>query len=141
MQTTGSENAMTEIALALAMGFFSLMVLTLISFGSPEGSTAASQAVSVAPPTNGEAAGVIEPKSDDLIVILHQNVFLDVQKAPLSVESIVAHPGRVTLAIDPNTSLESVMAARGRLAHPNLVITQLDNAWVSALMPNGGDQP
>ena len=141
MQTTGSESAMTEIALALAMGFFSLMVLTLISFGTPEGSTAKSRAVSVAPPANGEAAVSIESKSDDLVVILYQNDFLDAQKNPLSVSTIVAHPGRVTLAIDPAASLETVIEARGRLAHPDLVITELDSAWLTALSPNGGGQP
>ena len=34
LETPAQESAMTEIALALAMGFFSIMVLTIISMGS-----------------------------------------------------------------------------------------------------------
>ncbi|MBL6929462.1 MAG: hypothetical protein ISR44_09855 [Rhodospirillales bacterium] len=37
MEDTGYGNAMTEIALALAMAFFSIMVLTMISMGVGEG--------------------------------------------------------------------------------------------------------
>jgi len=138
MHTTGSENAMTEIALALAMGFFSLMVLTLISFGTPEGVLSQTQSVSVATPAEGDAAGMTGQQADDLVIILHQGDFIDINKNPLSIDRILAHPGRVTLAINPATSLESVIEARGQLAHPNLIITQLDAEWVSALIPNAG---
>ncbi|MGB0672123.1 MAG: hypothetical protein ACPGNT_11560, partial [Rhodospirillales bacterium] len=47
-ESATAESAMTEIALALAMGFFSLMVLTLISMGagtSDSPKQAASQSV------------------------------------------------------------------------------------------------
>ena len=34
MGDTGQTNAMAEVALALAMGFFSIMVLTMVSMGA-----------------------------------------------------------------------------------------------------------
>ena len=68
MRNPPQEAAMTEIALALAMGFFSIMVLTLISFGSPAAKMAA---VAVAPTeVKAAAAGSVENQSNDLIVIV-----------------------------------------------------------------------
>ena len=47
MSNSSQENAMTEIALAMAMGFFSVMVLTAISMGVPAPKTPENQSTSV----------------------------------------------------------------------------------------------
>jgi hypothetical protein len=133
MDTPGSENAMTEIALALAMGFFSLMVLTLISFGTPDGSPARTDAVTLAASSDRAATGAAEIQADDLLVVLHQGRFLDADAQPLRPEAIAGHPGRVTLAVRPDAALADVIDARTRIDHADLIVTQLDAAWLAAL--------
>lgn len=137
MDTPGSENAMTEIALALAMGFFSLMVLTLISMGTPSATpdetTASVRALSVFDSDGDAANGTVETSADDLLVILHDGAFLDADAKPLDLSHITSHAGRVTLAVRPDAALADVIAARARIAHADLVVTQLDAAWLAAL--------
>ena len=122
---------MTEIALALAMGFFSIMVLTLISFGSPAAQMAA---VSVAPSQDGAAAGgAVENRSGDLIVIVDEGRYLDADMAPLTVAAIDAHAGRVVLAIGPATPLQAVIELRGQLRARDLIVVNQNAAWRNIL--------
>jgi len=125
------ENPMTEIALALAMGFFSIMVLTLISFGSPAAQLAA---VTVAPsPEESAVGGAVENQSTDLIVIVDDGRYLDTEMAPLTPAAIDAHVGRVVLAVDPAMPLQAVIELRGQLRARNLVVVNLNTAWRNAL--------
>ena len=49
MRNAHQDSAMTEISLALAMAFFSIMVLTLISMGSGDATLQSPSSVNVAP--------------------------------------------------------------------------------------------
>ena len=72
MDTAGSGNAMTEIALALAMGFFSIMVLTMVSMGAGSGDAAEAVAARLAPPeADAEPAAVVARTEDDFVLIYH----------------------------------------------------------------------
>ena len=131
MRHPQQDSAMTEIALALAMGFFSIMVLTLISFGSPAAQMAA---VSVAPSQDGVAAGgAVENRSGDLIVIVDEGRYLDADMAPLTVAAIDAHAGRVVLAVDPATPLQAVIELRGQLRARDLIVVNQNAAWRNIL--------
>ena len=63
-------NAMTEVALALAMGFFSLLVLALVSMGAGRGKETSATAAVLAPPAAKAAEAVdwlyeFEPSAAD----------------------------------------------------------------------------
>ena len=134
MRHAPQDNAMTEIALALAMGFFSIMVLTLISFGAPAGKQGRAMAAATILPTNEDATGgAAKPSPDDLIVIANDGVYLGADMKALSVQTIDRHTGRVVLAIDPETSLQNVIKARGKLSARDLVVVNLNSAWRDAL--------
>lgn len=137
------ENAMTEIALALAMGFFSLMVLTLISMGAGQGTAKTPDVVALAPladraqPSSSETA-----TSDDLILIFDGKRFLDTDMRPVDpqtvIQSMTGPARRVVLALDPSLPLKEAMAARARVNAPNLVISSLDKRWIKALRTAAG---
>jgi len=132
------ESAMTEIALALAMGFFSLMVLTLISMGVGTAPATNSPAIVLAPvagPTGGSGATEISP--DDLTIIFDGQHFFDTNMTEIDPQTAIkSRPNpaaRVVLALDPALPLQRAIAARGALAAENLVITGLDARWLKAL--------
>lgn len=128
----GTDGAMTEIALALAMAFFSLMVLTMVSMASPgtDGSGVAAGDRSLPPLldlSSPAAASDASLASDDRLLILHRGRFLDAALRPVAADGIGA--GRVVLAVDPDAALSAILAARETLGGREVVITALDAAW------------
>lgn len=140
---TGADTAMTEIALALAMAFFAILVLALVSMG-------AGQPPDTAPETKGDilAAALIPPgqegsatpmESRDVLVVYHHGRFLDRDLAPLSDTALAAlsaireGEGRVVLAVPPDLPLGEAMAARGRIGRPDLLVTVLNADWMARL--------
>lgn len=134
MPHTSQENAMTEIALALAMGFFSIMVLSMVSMSVAKMPDAKPvQAIALAPASGSKAAaGTVKPKPEDLVLIFDRGRYLDTQLNP--VDPVTIDPARRTiLAIDPSLPLKQVLAARSAINHPGLVISTLDDRWRTAL--------
>jgi hypothetical protein len=125
------DGAMTEVALALAMAFFSILVLTLVSMGG--GETPSYQAIHLVQTSSDRPASVL-PADDDVIVIFDGERYLDTDLNPLDPASVTADGGRrIVLAIDPSVRLADVMAARSRIAVSNLVIANLDDRWRAAI--------
>jgi hypothetical protein len=125
------DGAMTEVALALAMGFFSILVLALVSIGGGEiRNYEAIHLVETAP----ESAASMLPATDDIIVIFDGERFFDTDLTPLD-PAAVASDGerRIVLAVAPTVQLDAVMSARGRFASANLVIANLDSRWRAAI--------
>lgn len=125
------DGAMTEVALALAMAFFAILVLTLVSMGG--GETPYYQAIHLVQTSSDRPASVL-PADDDVIVIFDGERYLDTDLNPLDPASVTADGGRrIVLAIDPSVRLADVMAARSRIAVSNLVIANLDDRWRAAI--------
>lgn len=125
---------MTEIALALAMGFFSIMVLTLISMGIDGRAPEAAQAVALAPSASEDPrTGATSPRPDDRIVIFDGHHFLDAAMEPLDPAVLSGVRGRIVLAVDPSLPMAKAMAARSRIKADNLVVSTLDDRWRAAL--------
>ena len=115
--TPGAEDgAMTEVALALAMGFFSILVLTLVSIGGGAGETPSYEAIHLVQ-TAPEGPTSVLPTKDDVIVIFDGARYLDTDLNP----------------VDPAAVPADVMAARARFAATNLVIANLDRSWRAAI--------
>ena len=121
---------MTEIALALAMGFFSIMVLTIISMGAAPQSGKAVAAALLTPSSNADSA--VEVESRDTIVLYYEGRFLDPQMKPVDPTTIKAS-GRLILAIDPGLPLGEAMAAREKFSSDRLVVSTLNAEWLRAL--------
>jgi hypothetical protein len=135
MQSSHQESAMTEISLALAMAFFSIMVLTMVSMGV--GDSKARQVIA------GEfSSGTKQPsssakteiQSEDLLVIFHNKRFFNRQLKTLNpTQLVVGKSGRVVLAVDPLLPLSQVLLVRSKIPNSNLIITSLDQRWLTAI--------
>ena len=127
------DGAMTEVALALAMAFFSILVLTLVSMGGGASETPSYQAIHLVQTSSDRPVSVL-PADDDVIVIFDGERYLDTDLNQLDPASLTAAGGRrIVLAIDPSVRLADVMAARSRIAVSNLVIANLDDRWRAAI--------
>ena len=141
-ETPAQESAMTEIALALAMGFFSIMVLTIISMGS--GSAPAGQKIQnialVEPVDRTDRATGSEnsrkPRKQK-IIIFDGKRFLDTELRPIDIGTINSSGESkdviTVLAMPPEISIKAAMEARKRLKVNNLVVSHLNDAWLDAL--------
>ena len=145
MASSDSGNAMTEIALALAMAFFAIMILTMVSMGSHGTVEQVAQAAAVSrqearllndrlhlqASANEEStsARVLQPSQ---IIIFSDGRFLDVKLQPLDAGTIAAMAQPV-LAVPPKLSLAEVMAAKARLDRADLTVTTLNRRWLEVL--------
>ena len=147
MQDGLQGNAMTEVALALAMGFFSILVLALVSMGAGGKGEAGAQAVAgVLQPAlvqTGESA-VATTQPDDQIVIYFEDRLLDSNLAPVRIDAL-SPDKRVVLALAPSVPLDEVMRVYARLDRADLVVSTLDARWLERLRalpaPAGGTSP
>lgn len=122
---------MTEIALAMAMGFFSVMVLTAMSMGVGVGKRVDVSTAMLAPPAT--ASGAADSlKDDDILVIYDGRRFYGRDLKPLD-PGTIDRRRRVVLAVAPELAMSKAMAARQRLGAKRLVVTTLDADWRKAL--------
>lgn len=142
MQNTASESAMTEVALALAMGFFSLMVLTLISMGveAKNSDGAENKSVRILDLVTDEAStSAVSSKLNEKDIVLffdgqnYRNSDLTTADIHGIVKQANASGNRIILAVDPNISFEAVMMAREKLAVVNLVVSPYSAEWQRTL--------
>jgi hypothetical protein len=140
MMTGGdSGNAMTEIALALAMAFFAIMILTMVSMGAGGPATTALAAPDITrlvpstQPASTEKTSAparkIEPRQ---IVVFALGRFFDAALKPLD-PAAVADMDQPVLAVPPDLTFAQVMAAKRRLPVPDITVTGLDPRWLQSL--------
>jgi len=136
MDTQADNQAMTEVALGLAMAFFALMVLSMVSMSvqpaqamnrSVEAVTAQAQ---LKPDADNTVKTVIGDQ--DEIIIFYQGRFLDTDLQPLSMDSL-PKAKRYVLALSPDMPFDEVLIARKKISASNLIITELDPAWLQRL--------
>ena len=133
-------NAMTEVALALSMAFFSIMILAMVSMSAvhetaqvpqdaPDKTLAAKLA---ATKTDVSKAGTASPSSEDTFIVYHQGKFLDRDLNPLDPKTIQSL-GRVILALSPDTAMAEALKARSTIGAENLIVSMLNEKWLTAL--------
>lgn len=149
MIMNGPNNALAEVALALAMGFFSIMVLTMVSMGAGgAGSAVLDQtnalkkgldiSVPLAPnsdrkPFDQGAAETVSPSS---ILIHYQGRFYDAHLNELDPENWQLEEQGV-LAIEPNLTMGEALKLRERLKGLDITVTTLDERWLMSLKGMG----
>lgn len=146
-------NAMTEIALALAMGFFSIMIVAMVSLGAGTGGAddaASAPAATAAASENPSMARVVEARpstsdgggpgadsSKSRFVIYHDGRFMDREMNPID-PAAVGRGGaeRVVLALPPDMPMQKVLAARRRFNAADPIVAALSEDWMDALRRN-----
>ena len=132
MTGNAQESAMTEIALAMAMGFFSVMVLTAMSMGVGTLNAKAMSTALIADSEARSSAPADRLSDQDVLVVYDGKRLLGRNLAPIDPSKIDATK-RVVLAVDPSLSMSEAMRARRLIASPRLVVTTLDADWRRAL--------
>ena len=126
-------NAMTEIALALAMAFFSVMVLAMVSMGAGSGDAGQQAAVETLKVVPSAPASQAQPAvANAKIVVYYQDRYLDDQLQPVDPNGFSADQP-IILAIDPDLSLSGALEARSAITTTNITVTTLDPRWMRTL--------
>ena len=128
-------NAMTEVALALAMGFFSIMVLTMVSLGPGKSQSRETVQARLAPAQDETAsASKTKPGAKDTIIVYHDGQYFDGNLNPVKPAAVARDAGgRVILALPPGLSMKEALEARGRIQTPDLIVSTLDAQWMNRL--------
>lgn len=123
-------NPLAEVALALSMAFFSLMILMLV-------------AVLNSAPTNQQIKignDGTSPTSEKMDLFVYSGGQLyDKNLTRLNVVALPADQ-KILLAVDPQLELSAVLEIVGKVGHQNLQITKLDAAWQARLKDKGASQ-
>ena len=134
--------AMVEVALALAMGFFSIMVLAMVSMGAGVGAAPATAdlapGVSVAgsapnSPATREPGAPGPPVVPLDLIIFYEGRFLGADLR--QVDPVAWRVGKVrpVLAVPPDLDFQAVIDARRRLGIDTVTVTSLDERWRARL--------
>ena len=135
MSESHYSNAMTEIALALAMAFFSIMVLTMLSMGAEfksVPSVAAAERLELAPSVLPADATGGNVTAEETVLLHYGGRFLDTNLQPVDPQTLSAGAA-IVLAIDPALPLAEAVAIRELIPTTGLVVTTLDARWLEAL--------
>ena len=127
-------NAMTEIALALAMAFFSIMVLTMVSMSATPEKIPKDQAqptINLAKSNTNNNQNTAAPTKRKL-VIFWNGQFMDQQLNLLELSSLKSSK-KIVLAMPPNLPMTEALAARAQLEGANIVVSVLDKRWLERL--------
>ena len=130
-------NPLSEIALAMAMAFFSIMVLALISMGGivvdePRPAIPESALHKIVPSETKNIEGHAERTNEPELIIFYNGSFLN-----SSLETVAPKAwkpeGQPVLALAPTATLLDTVSAKSKLPFPNVTITTLDERWLRRL--------
>lgn len=132
-------NALVEIALALAMAFFSIMILAMVSMQVPalskeqKAASQSSEAMNIQPPSSNtnKENGATAIKTDQLL-IYYDGVFYDTELNILT-QQVIETKNFNFLAINPSISALEAVTIRKKVSSPSLVVTLLNTEWLERL--------
>lgn len=145
-QDSQQTKAMVEVALALAMGFFSIMVLAMVSMGAGVGAQSATSglpsgvSVAASSPSNQAPRDVGRPGtpvSPTELIIFHGGEFLSADLRPVDPAAWRVGKTKLVLAVAPDADFKTVMDARGRIGGSGVTVTGLDSRWLERLRERG----
>ena len=137
-------NALVEIALALAMVFFTIMVLAMVSMSvsseriktddRTHGNNIAGMDVHPSSPSSdvpSDAHGVNHVSADEIIIYFAGKFFdADLRQIP---ETEIQRKSPKFLAVDPKISTEEAINIRKKFISKSLAVTLLNEEWLNIL--------
>ena len=134
MTVSTSGNAMTEVALALAMAFFSIMILTMVSMSAePSQNVDKKKGLVMSTVQNNNESSKNAPKIEEGKIIIYWNSrFMD-QELNLIQPETFHHEGRKVLVLAPSLPVTEALSARARLSGSDIIVSTLDDPWLKRL--------
>jgi hypothetical protein len=147
MEDSSTNHALTEVALALAMAFFAIMILAMVSMGVPKGKEAKDK-------PSQQANVDVQDKTLSLIRSKEQKVqrdnlpegdvgektylfyfnqrYYDAQLSAVSLETLKPF-SQIILALPPSLTVDKALQIQVQINHPDVLITQLNQQWLQRL--------
>lgn len=157
MDDHGQHQVLTEVALALAMVFFAIMVLALVSVSVPEATSASVQGqpvlIALGDAVQSKSELHQESASDALDgagnadlqppmrwIFYYKGQFFDAQLNRIDPHRVnevssagVSLPRQIALAVPRDLSVQQLMAVKQNISSPDISIALLDERWIARL--------
>ena len=139
MEDSSTNHALTEVALALAMAFFAVMVLAMVSMtlpGNDANNTKASadlpeQRLNLQSSAGAASRQQLAAPTANYLFYFNDR-FYNRQLKRVSLAALPA-VGKVILALPPTLSLNKALLLQQQVNRTDLLITQLDRQWLQRL--------
>ena len=134
MNSEYSNNPLTEVALALSMAFFSIMVLTIfaLSHKSKNITTTSNEKISVSSPSS-----VKTKKNENRSIIFYfEDNFYNKNFKKWGFNRQTLNPNGYTVAVPSEISVKKLFEIRQELKELDIKITQQNKKWNDALNKN-----
>lgn len=139
-------NALAEVAFALAMAFFSLLVVSLVSMRIPQSTpllpqniTFQSSPLSLAKPSEDSPQhttdGVYSVRPEQLILYV-KGRYYDASLTPISLP-FRPDANDLILGVDPTLSMAETQQVQEQLAQSNIHVMPLNQQWLETLKQAG----
>ena len=130
MNSDYSHNPLTEVALALSMAFFAIMVLTIFALSQKQFKSIESDKISM-----NSKSSVDKDKKDKkrTLVFYHNNNFYDQNLKIWRLENQDKQTDRYTLAVPTKMSVKELFEIKKNFQGLDLQVTEQNQQWNEAL--------
>ena len=130
MNSDYSHNPLTEVALALSMAFFALMVLTIFALSQKQFKSIESDKISI-----NSKSSIIKDKKDKkrILVFYHNKNFYDQNLKIWRLENQGKQTNRYTLAVPTKMSVKELFEIKKIFQGLDLQVTEQNHHWNEAL--------
>ena len=130
MNSDHSHNPLTEVALALSMAFFAIMVLTIFALSQKQFKSIKSDKISM-----NSKSSVDKDKKDKkrTLIFYHNNNFYDQNLKIWRLENQDKQTDRYTLAVPTKMSVKELFEIKKNFQGLDLQVTEQNHQWNEAL--------
>ena len=132
MNSEYSNNPLTEVALALSMAFFSIMVLTIFALSHSSKTANSNEKIAISPTSLAKKK---ENKNRDIIFYFEDN-FYNKKFKKWHIDKQILNPNGYTVAVPSEISVKKLFEIRQTLKKIDIKITQQNKKWNDALTKN-----
>ena len=132
MNSEYSNNPLTEVALALSMAFFSIMVLTIFALSHSSKTANSNEKIAISPTSLAKKK---ENKNRDIIFYFEDN-FYNQKFKKWHIDKQILNPNGYTVAVPSEISVKKLFEIRQTLKKFDIKITQQNKKWNDALTKN-----
>ena len=132
MNSDYNHNPLTEVALALSMAFFALMVLSIFALTQKEQEKSSIKSLVI----NNSSQVKIENKIKSKVIFYFDNMFYDKNFQILDINKIKNSKETYILAVPSKISVKKLFTIKTSLKNLNVKITQQTEEWEKAFNQN-----
>ena len=129
MNSDYSHNPLTEVALALSMAFFALMVLTIFALSQKQFKSIESDKISI----NSKSSIIKDKKEKRILVFYHNKNFYDQNLKIWRLENQGKQTDRYTLAVPKEMSVKELFEIKKIFQGLDLQVAEQNQQWNDAL--------